>query len=156
MFKNLCFGLYVCFILFVFGSTFISVCFSQQIVVQEETKITDDYEKAYNQAKEGNKLLVVTVGAEWCAACKTQKEHLLELVNSGSVKECVFVKLDKDKHPEWCEQIMDGTTLPQTHVYVETLEGNKLVWKKFHLKGIQSHPRLKELVNKAKSLLRRN
>ena len=43
------------------------------------------------------KPLVVLVGANWCAACRTMKsETITGMKNAGDFKEVVFTQIDKD------------------------------------------------------------
>lgn len=108
------------------------------------------YDVAYRKAQEEKKPLVVLVGAEWCAACKTMKnDTIAPMKASGQFKEVVYTQIDKDSHPELAQQIMQGNTLPQIVVFCESDKG----WKKFSLTGMQTAPRVKELMKRAFDVL---
>ncbi len=60
------------------------------------------YEAAYAKADKENKPLLVLVGADWCAACKTMKSTTLErMKEAGDFKEVVVAFVDKDARPIW-------------------------------------------------------
>lgn len=108
------------------------------------------YDAAYRKAQEEKKPLVVLVGADWCAACKTMKtDTIAPMKSSGQLKEVVFTQLDKDAQPDLAQQIMQGNTLPQLVVFCESEKG----WKKFSLTGLQSERRVKELIRKASEVI---
>lgn len=108
------------------------------------------YDAAYVQAQEEKKPLVVLVGADWCAACKTMKADTIQsMKKEGAFKEVVFTQVDKDSQPEIADQVMQGNTLPQIVVYCESEQG----WKRFSLTGMQSERRVKELLRKAAEVL---
>ena len=113
-----------------------------------EEPIPDD--AAYVQAQEQKKPLVVLVGADWCAACKSMKADTIHsMKNEGAFKEVVFTQVDKDAQPEIAQQVMQGNTLPQIVVFCESEQG----WKRFSLTGMQSERRVKELLRKAAEVL---
>jgi thioredoxin-like negative regulator of GroEL len=108
------------------------------------------YDAAYVQAQEQKKPLVVLVGADWCAACKSMKADTIHsMKNEGAFKEVVFTQVDKDAQPEIAQQVMQGNTLPQIVVFCESEQG----WKRFSLTGMQSERRVKELLRKAAEVL---
>jgi thiol:disulfide interchange protein len=108
------------------------------------------YEAAYRKAQDEKKPLVVLVGADWCAACKSMKaETIHSMKDSGAFKEVVFTQVDKDVQPDIAQQLMQGNTLPQIVVYCESDQG----WKRFSLSGMQSERRVKELIRKASEVL---
>jgi len=108
------------------------------------------YDAAYRKAQEEKKPLVVLVGANWCAACRTMKsETILPMKGAGELREVVFTHVDKDIQPEIAQQVMQGNTLPQLVVFCEGEQG----WKRFSLTGIQSERRAKELIRKASEVL---
>jgi thiol:disulfide interchange protein len=108
------------------------------------------YDAAYVQAQEQKKPLVVLVGADWCAACKSMKADTIHsMKNEGAFKEVVFTQVDKDAQPEIAQQVMQGNTLPQIVVFCESDQG----WKRFSLTGMQSERRVKELLRKASEVL---
>ena len=108
------------------------------------------YDAAYRKAQEEKKPLVVLVGANWCAACRTMKsETILSMKDAGDFKGVVFTHVDKDVHPEIAQQVMQGSTLPQLVVFCEGDHG----WKRFSLTGMQSERRVKELIRKASEIL---
>ncbi len=108
------------------------------------------YEVAYRKAQEEKKPLVVLVGADWCAACKTMKsDTIAPMKSAGQFKEVVFTQVDKEAQPELASQVMQGNTLPQIVVFCESDRG----WKKFSLTGLQSERRVKELIGKAWEVL---
>jgi thiol:disulfide interchange protein len=108
------------------------------------------YEAAYRKAQEEKKPLVVLVGADWCAACKTMKsDTIAPMKSTGQFKEVVFTQVDKEAQPELASQVMQGNTLPQIVVFCESERG----WKKFSLTGLQSERRVKELIGKAWEVL---
>jgi thioredoxin-like negative regulator of GroEL len=106
------------------------------------------YEAAYRQAQKEHKPLLIVVGAEWCAACKTLKAQTIEpMQNSGKLENVIVTVVDKDLRPDLAEKLMDGKMLPQLVVFTEGPEG----WKKFSVTGIQTEGRVKELLIKAAS-----
>jgi thioredoxin-like negative regulator of GroEL len=108
------------------------------------------YDAAYRKAQEEKKPLVVLVGANWCAACRTMKsETISSMKNAGDFKEVVFTQVDKDVQPEIAQQVMQGNTLPQLVVFCEGEQG----WKRYSLTGMQTKPRVKELIRKASEIL---
>lgn len=108
------------------------------------------YDAAYRKAQEEKKPLVVLVGADWCAACKTMKADTIQnMKGAGEFKEVVFTQVDKDVQPEIAQQVMQGNTLPQIVVFCESEQG----WKRFSLTGMQSARRVKELLHKAAEVL---
>ena len=55
------------------------------------------YEEAYRRAQQERKPLVILVGADWCAACKTMKhDTIVPMQESGALREVVYTQLDKD------------------------------------------------------------
>jgi thioredoxin-like negative regulator of GroEL len=108
------------------------------------------YDAAYRKAQEEKKPLVVLVGADWCAACKSMKaETIHTMKGAGDFKEVVFTHVDKDSQPEIAQQVMQGNTLPQIVVFCESDQG----WKRFSLTGMQSERRVRELIRKASEVL---
>ncbi len=108
------------------------------------------YDAAYRKAQEEKKPLVILVGANWCAACRTMKsETILPMKGAGELREVVFTHVDKDIQPEIAQQVMQGNTLPQLVVFCEGEQG----WKRFSLTGMQSERRVKELIRKAAETL---
>jgi len=108
------------------------------------------YDAAYRKAQEEKKPLVILVGADWCAACKSMKaETIHTMKGAGDFKEVVFTHVDKDSQPEIAQQVMQGNTLPQIVVFCESDQG----WKRFSLTGMQSERRIKELIRKASEVL---
>ncbi len=108
------------------------------------------YDAAYRKAQEEKKALVVLVGADWCAACKSMKADTIHTMkDAGDFKEVVFTLVDKDIQPEIAQQLMQGSTLPQIVVFCESDQG----WKRFSLTGMQSERRVKELIRKASEVL---
>ncbi len=106
------------------------------------------YEAAYKQAQEEHKPLLIVVGAEWCAACKTLKAQTIEpMQTSGKLENVIVTLVDKDARPDLAEKLMDGKSLPQLVVFAQGSEG----WKKFSVTGIQTERRVKELLEKAAS-----
>ncbi len=101
------------------------------------------YEDAYQKAHKEEKILLVVVGADWCAACKTLKSGTIEPMQKSGKLDCVVLtQVDKDNQPELAKQVMTGNTLPQLVAFKETAEG----WKRFSLSGIQSEKRVQELI----------
>jgi len=108
------------------------------------------YEEAYRKAQQERKPLVILVGAQWCAACKTMKhDTMVPMQESGALREVVYTQLDKDDQPEIAGQVMQGKMLPQIVVFCESDAG----WKRFSLTGIQTERRVKELIRKASEVL---
>jgi thiol:disulfide interchange protein len=104
------------------------------------------YEDAYAKAEKEEKILLVVVGADWCAACKTLKADTIEPMQKSGKLDCVVMtQLDKDERPELCKQVMAGTSLPQLIAFRHTENG----WKRFSLSGIQSETRVEELIRVA-------
>ncbi len=108
------------------------------------------YDAAYRKAQEEKKPLVVLVGANWCAACRTMKSETIQpMKGAGELREVVFTQVDKDIQPEIAQQVMQGNTLPQIVVFCEGEQG----WKRFSLTGMQTERRVKELIRKASEVL---
>ncbi len=104
------------------------------------------YEAAYAKADKENKPLLVLVGADWCAACKTMKSTTLErMKEAGDFKEVVVAFVDKDARPDLAARVMQGESLPQLIVFSKNEDG----WKRFSLTGLQSEGRVRELIRKA-------
>jgi thiol:disulfide interchange protein len=104
------------------------------------------YEAAYQQAQEEHKPLLIVVGADWCAACKTLKAQTIEpMQHSGKLQNVVVTVVDKDSRPDLAQKLMEGTALPQLVVFAQGSEG----WKKFSVTGIQSERRVEELLRQA-------
>jgi thiol:disulfide interchange protein len=119
-------------------------------VASSESSEPLNYEAAYRKAQEERKPLVVLVGADWCAACKTMKaDTIVPMKRAGDLNEVVFTQLDKDAQPELANQVMQGKVLPQLVVFCESESG----WKRFSLTGMQSERRVKELLRKASEVL---
>jgi thioredoxin-like negative regulator of GroEL len=113
-----------------------------------EEQIT--YDVAYRKAQEEKKPLVVLVGADWCAACKTMKVDTIHpMKETGALKQVVYTQIDKDANPDIAAQLMQGNTLPQIVVFCEGADG----WKRFSLTGMQSERRVKELIQKAADII---
>ncbi|XZE43201.1 thioredoxin family protein [Pirellulaceae bacterium SH467] len=108
------------------------------------------YEVAYKKAQDEKKPLVVLVGADWCAACKSMKSNtIVPMSQSGQLKEVIYTQVDKDVQPELASQVMQGNTLPQIVVFCQDDKG----WKRFSLTGMQTERRVKELIGKAIEIL---
>ncbi len=108
------------------------------------------YEQAYRKAQEEKKPLVILVGADWCAACKTMKSETIQPMKiAGDLRDVVYTHVDKDAQPELAMQVMQGNTLPQIVVFCESDQG----WKRFSLNGLQSTRRVRELIGRANSVL---
>jgi len=104
------------------------------------------YETAYQKAQEENKPLLIVVGADWCAACKTLKAQTIDpMQSSGKLQDVIVTIVDKDSRPELAQQLMQGSSLPQLVVFAKSDSG----WKKFSLSGIQSERRVQELLERA-------
>jgi thiol:disulfide interchange protein len=104
------------------------------------------YETAYQKAQEEHKPLLIIVGADWCAACKTLKAQTIDpMQSSGKLQDVIVTIVDKDSRPELAQQLMQGSSLPQLVVFAQGDEG----WKKFSLSGIQSERRVLELLERA-------
>lgn len=104
------------------------------------------YETAYQKAQEENKPLLIIVGADWCAACKTLKAQTIDpMQSSGKLRDVIVTIVDKDSRPELAQQLMQGSSLPQLVVFAKGDEG----WKKFSLSGLQSERRVQELLERA-------
>jgi thioredoxin-like negative regulator of GroEL len=104
------------------------------------------YEDAYAKAAKEEKVLLVVVGADWCAACKTLKSGTIEPMQKAGKLECVVLaQVDKDLQPELAKQMMNGTSLPQLVAFRRSDSG----WKRFSLSGIQSESRVEELIRTA-------
>ncbi len=108
------------------------------------------YEEAYRRAQQERKPLVILVGADWCAACKTMKhDTIVPMQESGALREVVYTQLDKDAQPDLAGQVMQGKMLPQIVVFCESDAG----WKRFSLTGIQTERRVKDLIRKASEVI---
>lgn len=138
MLKRLAFGL------FLLGSSFAHA---------DDTDLK--YAEAYAKAEKEKKPLVVLIGAEWCASCKTMKsETIVEMKKEDDFKEVVFTVVDVDNiDGEILEGllIVDEKTKQKIRTYPQIVVFNKRddAWKKFGLPGRQSRPRVLELLKKA-------
>ncbi|MFO0920876.1 MAG: thioredoxin family protein [Pirellulales bacterium] len=104
------------------------------------------YESAYAKADKENKPLLVIVGADWCAACKTLKSTTIDrMKEAGDFENVVVAFIDKDHRPDLASKIMQGDSLPQLIVFSKGDDG----WKRFSLTGIQSEGRVRELIRRA-------
>jgi thioredoxin-like negative regulator of GroEL len=104
------------------------------------------YETAYQKAQEEHKPLLIIVGADWCAACKTLKSQTIDpMQSSGKLQDVIVTVVDKDARPELAQQLMQGSSLPQLVVFAKGDDG----WKKFSLSGLQSERRVQELLDRA-------
>ena len=105
------------------------------------------YEAAYAKAQQEEKVLLVVVGADWCAACKKLKAATLDpMQRSGKLDCVVMAQIDKDEQPELAKAVMNGSTLPQLVAYQQTPQGD---WKRVSLSGLQSESRVTELIRVA-------
>lgn len=104
------------------------------------------YEDAYAKAEKEEKVLLVVVGADWCAACKTLKSGTIEpMQKAGKLESVILAQVDKDLQPELAKQMMSGSSLPQLVAFKRSENG----WKRFSLSGIQSEGRVEELIKTA-------
>lgn len=104
-----------------------------------------NYEDAFAMAEKENKPLMILVGARWCASCQVMKRDTIEpMKESGELKDVIITLVDKDDRPELCEQLMQGETLPQVVLFSKNT-GN---WKKLSLTGMQTRPRIQELLKR--------
>ena len=131
------------------GSNMLQMAFLMlfAFVFQNGKELT--YESAYAKADKENKPLLVLVGADWCAACKTMKSTTMDrMKESGELKDVVVTFLDKDNRPDIASKIMQGDSLPQLIVFSKSDDG----WKRFSLSGMQSEGRVRELIRRAAGL----
>lgn len=115
-------------------------------VVHSTNSPTLTYEAAYSKAAQEEKILLVVVGAEWCAACEKLKSNTLDPMQKSGKLDCVVMAtVDKDAQPDLAKQVMSGSTLPQIVAFKQTDAG----WKRFSLAGNQSEGRVQELIEVA-------
>ena len=128
----------------------VHVALALLLAVTGESVANPDYETAFAKAQEEKKPLLILVGAPWCASCQVMKRDTIEpMKESGELDNVVVTYIDKDQRPELAEQLMKGDTLPQIIMFAKE-EGR---WKRFSLIGMQSRPRMVELLGKATSVL---
>jgi len=109
-----------------------------------ETKV--DYQKAYKEAAETGKPMLVLVGTDWCPACVTMKHSIMpRLIRSGKLRNVVYTEVDADAQPRIAHQIMTGGGYPQLAIFRKTREG----WRRKLLVGLQSEDTIEKLVNAA-------
>ncbi|QDV24235.1 thioredoxin family protein [Aureliella helgolandensis] len=105
------------------------------------------YEEAFAKADKEKKPLLILVGARWCASCQVMKRDTIEpMKESGELKDVVVTLIDKDERPELAQQLMKGETLPQVILFSRSGDG----WKRLSLTGMQSKPRMVELLGRAR------
>lgn len=109
------------------------------------------YEDALKKSQKEEKPLLILVGAPWCSSCQIMKrDTIVPMQKSGDLDNVVVTHVDKDKRPELAEQLMKGQTLPQVVLFSK--RSGK--WKRFSLTGMQSKPRMAELLGRAKIAIR--
>lgn len=72
------------------------------------------YRKAYKDAYENNKPLVVYVCADWCPECIRMKNDVISKLDA---KECVVCIINYDSDPIFARKFMKSNSVPQTNVY---------------------------------------
>ena len=103
------------------------------------------YEEAFAKAQKDKKPLLILIGARWCASCQVMKRDTIEpMKEAGELDELVVTYVDKDERPELAQQLMKGETLPQIVMFAQDKEG----WRRLSLTGMQSKPRMLELIGR--------
>jgi thiol:disulfide interchange protein len=126
----------------------VQVLLTLMLAVTGPSKEAPSYEEALQRAQEENKPLLILVGAKWCAACEVMKRETIEpMKQSGELKEVIVTYLDKDQRPELAQQLMKGETLPQVIMFCKEQDQ----WKRLSLTGMQSKPRMLELLGRVAS-----
>jgi thiol:disulfide interchange protein len=126
----------------------VQVLLTLMLAVTGPSKEAPSYEEALQRAQEENKPLLILVGAKWCAACEVMKRETIEpMKQSGELKEVIVTYLDKDQRPELAQQLMKGETLPQVIMFCKEQDQ----WKRLSLSGMQSKPRMLELLGRVAS-----
>ncbi len=78
----------------------IAIALFGMLLINDGAKLS--YEAAYAKANKENKPLMILVGAEWCAPCKTMKSTTIaKMKESGDLDQVVFFQLDKMIAPSW-------------------------------------------------------
>jgi thioredoxin-like negative regulator of GroEL len=90
------------------------------------------YKEAYAEAENGDKPLVVMIGADWCPACVQMKKTAIPQVAKDDVfKEVAFTMIDADRQADIARQMMEGGSIPQVLMFRKTADG----WQREKLSG---------------------
>lgn len=100
------------------------------------------YDKAYQQAEQEHKPLLVIVGADWCTGCVHLKNQILPKLAKPVQDLVVIALVDLDTEPNLAAQVMKGHSLPQLSLYTKGPQG----WKRLHLAGTPTLEQLNEFI----------
>ncbi len=110
------------------------------------TGANPSYEKAYNEATENNRPLVVLVGTEWCPGCMSMKHSVMpQIKQNGTLQNVEFVQVNCDSEPNLAEKLMQGRSIPQLIMYRRTRFG----WKREQLTGAHSVTEVEQFIKRA-------
>lgn len=106
----------------------------------------EPYEKAYAEADQNRRPMLIVLGAKWCEPCKRLKESVLEpMRRDGSLESVSVVYVDVDEDPRVAREVIRQTgrsTVPQVVIYAKQAG----TWKRLEvlertLDGIRSKVR---------------
>ena len=104
------------------------------------------YAKAYKQANETGRPLLVLVTAKWCGPCQQLKREILpQLLEDGSLASLHFAMVDVDQERVTAQQLVRGGNIPQ-FVLFEQVDGK---WNRKSLVGYNHLARVSDFVNPA-------
>jgi thiol-disulfide isomerase/thioredoxin len=104
----------------------------------------ETYAEAHQATSETGKPMVVMVGADWCAACKSMERDVLpEVRRRGLFRRVSFAKVDLDKQQRLGQKLTQGGPIPQLIMYRKTRRG----WFRRRLIGRQSYTTVKAFVD---------
>jgi thiol-disulfide isomerase/thioredoxin len=102
-----------------------------------------DYAKAFHDAQQSDKDILVLVGAPWCGPCqKMRNETLLEMKFNCDLEGVEYAHVDCDKESATARKLMDGTAIPQL-VRFHKVNG---VWQRTRLIGRKSKKEIQEFI----------
>ncbi|HEY2759864.1 MAG TPA: thioredoxin family protein [Pirellulales bacterium] len=108
--------------------------------------LSQTYADAYKQTTDGDKPLVVLVGASWCPACQAMKSSVMPTVAAeGGLKDVAFAFVNVDQQSELAGRLMEGGLIPQLVVFQKTADG----WSRKRLVGAQSASAVEDFVGTA-------
>ncbi len=125
-------------------SIFLAVLLSS---VTSDQSLQQNYADAYKESMDGEKPLMVVVGAPWCHACNVLKESTIRpMADSGELDTVSLTVINPDEEPELVKQLTEGEQmLPQIIVF--TKDNGR--WHRRKLTGFQTKQPVRSLLRKA-------